>query len=137
VVAPPGLSRRYPLTYLAGSPDYMLWIAVPQTSSSSNYAMSVDALATGRVTEYGSQDHYLQFPTLAGPYLVWFAADKNSVVDLRTAAGFDIPLPGGVSAAGDTIVVAKIADFNKSAPSSTAISVVHPSRLSRLAPCGG
>ena len=136
VVAPPELSRRYPLTYMAGSPDYMLWIAVPQTSSPSNSAMSVDELATGRVTEYGAQDHYFQFPTLAGPYLVWFAADKNSVVDLRTASGFDIPLPGGVSAAGDTIVVATIAGFSKSSVSSTSISVVHPSTLSQLARCG-
>jgi hypothetical protein len=88
------------------------------------------------VTEYGAKDHYLQFPTLAGPYFVWFGADKNSVVDLRTGSGFDIPLPGGVSAGGDTIVVATIANFSKSAPSSTTIAVVHPSRLSRLAPCG-
>jgi hypothetical protein len=137
VVAPPTLSGRYPLTYLAGSPDYMLWIALPETLTPSNSAMSVDELATGRVTEYGAQDHYLQFPTLAGPYFVWAGGDRNSVVDLRTASGFDIPLPGGVSAAGDTIVVATIAGFSKSSVSSTAISVVHPSRLSRLAPCGG
>ena len=135
-VAPPTLSGRYPLTYLAGSPDYMLWIALPQTLTPSNSAMSVDELATGRVTEYGVQDHYLQFPTLAGPYFVWAGGDRNSVVDLRTASGFDIPLPGGVSAAGDTIVVATIAGFNKSSVCSTAISVVHPSKLSRLAPCG-
>lgn len=136
VVAPPALSRSYPLTYLAGSPDYLLWIAVEQTSGPDNTVMSVDDLATGQVTEYSAKDHYLQFPTLAGPYFVWFGADKNSVVDLRTGSGFDIPLPGGVSAGGDTIVVATIANFNKSAPSSTTISVVHPSRLSRLAPCG-
>jgi hypothetical protein len=136
-VAPPALSRQYPLTYLAGSPDYMLWIALPQTVTPSNSTMSVDELATGRVTEYGAQDHYLQFPTLAGPYFVWAGGDRNSVVDLRTASGFDIPLPGGVSAAGDTIVVAKIADFNKGSAASTSIAVVRPSRLSRLAPCGG
>jgi hypothetical protein len=136
LVAPPELSSRYPATYMAGSPDYMLWIGLGQTSSPSTTAMSVDELATGRVTEYGTQDHYLQFPTLAGPYFVWFGADRNSVVDLRTAAGFDIPLPGGVSAAGDTIVVATIAGFTKSSVSSTSISVVHPSKLSRLARCG-
>jgi hypothetical protein len=136
VSGPPELSRPYPATYLAGSPDYMLWIALPQTLTPSNSAMSVDELATGRVTEYGAQDHYLQLPTLAGPYFVWFGGDRNSVVDLRTASGFDIALPGGVSAVGDTIVVATIASLNKSAPSSTSISVVHLSRLSRLAQCG-
>jgi hypothetical protein len=137
VVASPALSRRYPLTYMAGSSDYMLWIGLAQTSTPSTTAMWVDELATGRVTEYGTQDHYLQFPTLAGPYFVWFGADRNSVVDLRTASGFDIPLPGGVSAAGDTIVVATIAGFTKTSVSSTSISVVHPSRLSQLARCGG
>jgi hypothetical protein len=136
VVGPPSLSGRFPLNYMAGSPDYMLWIGLGQTSSPSSTAMSVDELATGHVSEYSTQDHYLQFPTLAGPYFVWFGADRNSVVDLRTASGFDIPLPGGVSAAGDTIVVATIAGFTKISVSSTSISVVHPSRLSRLAPCG-
>jgi hypothetical protein len=136
VVAPLALSRQYPLTYMAGSPDYMLWIALPQTLTPNNSAMSVDELATGRVTEYGAQDHYLQFPTLAGPYFVWASGDRNSVVDLRTASGFDIPLPGGVSAAGDTIVVATLAGFTKSSVSSTSISVVHPSKLSQLARCG-
>jgi hypothetical protein len=47
VVAPPALSRSYPLTYLAGSPDYMLWIGDQQTTSPDNSVMSVDELATG------------------------------------------------------------------------------------------
>ena len=136
VTGPAELSRRYQATYLAGSPDYMLWIAIPQVASSDNSLMSVDELATGRVTEYGAQNHYLQFPTVAGPYLVWFGADKNSVVDLRTASGFDIPLPGGVAAAGDIIVVAKISSLSKASTSTTTVSVIHPSQLSRLVSCG-
>lgn len=138
VAGPAELRRPYAATYLAGSPDYVLWIAISQVASPNNSMMSVDDLATGRITAFGAQNHYLQFPTIAGPYLVWFGADKNSVVDLPTASGFDIPLPGGVAAAGDTIVVAKVSSFSKvsASASTTTISVIHPSQLSRLASCG-
>jgi len=136
VAGPAELSRSYVATYLAGSPDSLLWIAIPQVLSPNNSMMSVDDLATGRVTEYGARNHYLQFPTIAGPYLVWFGADKNSVVDLRTASGFDIPLPGGVAAAADTIVVAKVSSLTGVGAGTTTISVIHPPQLSRLAPCG-
>jgi hypothetical protein len=135
VAGPAELSRASAATYLTGSSDYMLWIAIPRVLSPNTSMMWVDALGTGRVTEYGATNHVLQFPTIAGPYLVWFGGDKNSIVDLRTASGFDIPLPGGVAAGGDTIVVAKIANLSKISASTTTLSVIHPSRMSRLAAC--
>jgi hypothetical protein len=69
-----------------------------------------------------------------GPYLVWFGADKNSIVDLRSGVGIDLPLPGGVEAAGDTIVVDRLSG-PKGSVSQTDVSVLHPSQQSSLAPC--
>ena len=135
VVGPAELRRPYPATYLAGSPEYMLWIAIPQALSRDNSMMWTDELGAGRVRAYDVQNHYLQFPTIAGSYLVWFSTDKNSVVDLRTASGFDIPLPGSIAAAGDSLVVAKLSSPSKASASSTTVSVVHPSQVSRLTPC--
>jgi hypothetical protein len=137
MAGPAQLSRPYAATYLAGSSDYMLWIAAPRVVSPSNSMMWVDALGPGRVTEFGAANHVLQFPTIAGSYLIWFGGDKNSIVDLHTASGFDIPLPSGVAAAGDTIVVAKIANLSKVGAGTTTISVIHPSQLTRLGSCEG
>jgi hypothetical protein len=75
-----------------------------------------------------------RYKQLAGPYLVWFGADKNSIVDLRSGAGIDLLLPGGVEATGDTIVVDS-GSGPKTSVSRTDVSVLHPSQLSSLGPC--
>lgn len=128
VRTPAELARPLAISYLAGSDVYLLWMSGDE--------VTVDYLLIRRMTAYKSSSHHLQFPTLAGHYLVWFGADTNSVVDLYTGSGFDVPLPGSVAAAGDTIVVAKLAPPpTKGAITSTTISVLHPSALSSLPPC--
>jgi hypothetical protein len=137
VAAPSELSKSYAINYLAGSYGYLLWIGNSSSPTSSSSDLMADNLATGRITQYTSASHYLQFPTLAGNYLVWFAATVDAVVDLSTGAGFDIPLPGGVTASGDTIVVAKLAAGVKGGVTSTTISVLHPSALTNIGSCAG
>ncbi|MHB8503264.1 MAG: hypothetical protein ACYDHE_20265 [Candidatus Acidiferrales bacterium] len=117
--------------FVAGSPDRLVWTG---TVGSSNGTWFVDDLAAGNIRTYTASGHYFQFPQLAGPYLVWFGADKNSIVDLRSGAGFDLSLPGGVEASGDTIVVDS-GSGPKASVSRTEVSVLHPSQLSSLGPC--
>jgi hypothetical protein len=134
-VAPPAeLRDPREIGSVAASPDRLAWTGTPGSSSPNNGTWFVDDLAARTISTYTAHDHYFQFPQLAGPYLVWFGADKNSIVDLRSGAGFDIPLPGFVEAAGDTIVVDKLSGPKESA-SRTVVSVLHPSRLSSLGPC--
>jgi hypothetical protein len=134
VPAPAELSGPYRVSYLAGSPDYLLWIAGASTASQGK--MVVDDLATGRLTTYASDDtHYLQFPVLAGHFLVWYGPAGNSIADLRTGAAIDISQNGSVAADSDDIVVGTLAAGVKGAITSTTISVLHPSTLSGLGSC--
>ena len=131
VAAPAELSSPREIGFVVGSPDRLVWTGTP---GSSNGTWFVDDLAARTIRTYTASDHYFQFPQLAGPYLVWFGADKNSIVDLRSGAGFDLPLPGGVEAVGDTIVVDRVSG-PKGSVSRTDVSVLHPSQLSPLRPC--
>jgi len=133
--AEPPAELRAPreISNLAGSADYLVWTATPASSPNSGIWF-VDDLAVGIIRTYGARNHYFQFPQLAGPFLVWFGADKNSVVDLRSAIGIDIPLPGGVEAASDTIVVDRVSTL-KGNVNRTDVSVLHPSQLSPLQTC--
>jgi hypothetical protein len=130
VAAPAELRNPRGIGFVAGAPDRLVWAG---TLGSPNGTWFVDDLA-GAIRTYTASGHYSQFPQLAGPYLVWFGADKNSIVDLRSGAGFDLQLPGGVAAAGDTIVIDKLSG-TKGSVSRTDVSVLHPSRLSSLGPC--
>lgn len=134
VAAPAELRDPREIGSVAASPDRLVWTGTPGTSSPGNGTWFVDDLAAGIIRTYTASGHYFQFPQLAGPYLVWFGADKNSIVDLRSGVGFDLPLPGGVEAAGDTIVV-DIGSGPKASVSGTKVSVLHPSHLSSLGPC--
>jgi hypothetical protein len=134
VAAPAELSAPREIGFVAGSPERLVWTGTPGYSSPNNGTWFADDLAAGTIRTYTASGHYFQFPQLAGPYLVWFGADKNSIVDLRSGAGFDLPLPGGVEAVGDTIVVDSVSG-PKGSVSRTVVSVLHPSRLSSLGPC--
>ena len=131
VAAPAELRDPREIGFVAGAPDRLVWSGTP---GSSNGTLFVYDLATGIIRTYTESGHYFQFPQLAGPDLVWFGADKNSIVDLRSGAGIDLPLPGGVEAAGDTIVVDRLSSL-KGSVSRTDLSVLHPSQLSSLGPC--
>jgi hypothetical protein len=120
--------------YLAGSTHYLVWTGSPKSSSPDNGKWFVDDLAVGVIRTYSAHNHYFQFPQLAGFFLVWFGADKSSIVDLRSGIGIDIPLPGGVVAAGDTIVVDRLSTL-KANVNRTDVSVLHPSQLSPLQIC--
>jgi hypothetical protein len=134
VAAPAELRDPREIRFVAGSPDRLVWTGTPASSRPNNGTWFVDDLAAGIIRTYTATGHYFQFPQLAGPYLVWFGADKNSIVDLRSGAGFDLPLPGGVEAAGDTILVDRVSGL-KGSVSRTDVSVLHPSQLSPLGPC--
>ncbi len=134
VAAPAELSAPREIGFVAGSPERLVWTGTPGYSSPDNGTWFVDDLATGIIRTYTASGHYFQFPQLAGPYLVWFGADKNSIVDLRSGAGIDLPLPGGVEAAGDSIVVDR-GSGPKGSVGRTDVSVLHPSKLSSLGPC--
>lgn len=74
VAGPTELRRRYPATYLAGSPEYMLWIAIPQVLSPNNSMMWADALAAGRVTEYGVAFRITTSSSRPSPARTWFGS---------------------------------------------------------------
>ena len=131
VATPAELRDPREIGAVAGSPERLVWTGTPGSSSGTWF---VDDLAARTISTYTAHDHYAQFPQLAGPYLVWFGADKNSIVDLRSGVGFDVPLPGFVEAAGDTIVVERLSGL-KGGVSRTDVSVLHPSQLSSLGPC--
>jgi hypothetical protein len=134
VAAPAELSAPREIGFVAGSPERLVWTGTPGYSSPNNGTWFADDLAAGTIRTYTASGHYFQFPQLAGPYLVWFGADKNSIVDLRSGAGIDLPLPGGVEAVGDTIVVDTPSSL-KASVGRTDVSVLHPSQLSPLRPC--
>lgn len=134
VAAPAELRDPREIGFVAGSPERLAWTGTPGYSSPDNGTWFVDDLAAGTIRRYTASGHYFQFPQLAGPYLVWFGADKISIVDLRSGAGIDLPLPGGVAAVGDTIVVDKPSD-PKANVGRTDVTVLHPSQLSPLGPC--
>lgn len=118
VAVPAELRASREIGNLAGSPDRLVWTSTPKASSPNTGTWFVDDLASGTIKTYGARNHYFQFPQLAGPYLVWF----------------DIPLPGGVEAAGDTIVIVRLSTLQGNV-SRSEISVLHPSQLSPLGPC--
>ena len=131
VATPAELRDPREIGAVAGSPERLVWTGTPGSSSGTWF---VDDLAARTISTYTAHDHYAQFPQLAGPYLVWFGAAKNSIVDLRSGVGFDVPLPGFVEATGDTIVVERLSGL-KGGVSRTDVSVLHPSQLSSLGPC--
>jgi hypothetical protein len=131
VAVPTELRDPREIGFVAGSSDRLVWTGTPGSPDGTWF---VDDLAARTIRTYTASGHYAQFPQVAGPYLVWFGADKNSIVDLRSGAGFDLPLPGGVEAVGDTIVVDRLSG-PKGSVSRTVVSVLHPSRLSSLGPC--
>jgi hypothetical protein len=134
VAAPAELRDPREIGFVAGSAERLVWTGTPSTSSPNNGTWFVDEIGAGTIRTYIASGHYFQFPQLAGPYLVWFGADKNSIVDLRSGVGFDLPLPGGVEAAGDTIVVDRLSG-PKGGVSRTDVSVLHPTQLSSLGSC--
>ncbi|MDQ6876863.1 MAG: hypothetical protein M3082_04035 [Candidatus Dormibacteraeota bacterium] len=134
VAAPAELRDPRQIGFVAGSAQWLVWTGTPSTSSPDNGTWFVDDLGAGIIRTYTASGHYFQFPQLAGPYLVWFGADKNSIVDLRSGAGIDLPLPGYVEAAGNTIVVERVSG-PKGSVNRTDVSVLHASQLSSLGPC--
>ena len=60
--------------------------------------------------------------------------NKNSIIDLRSGVGFDLPVPGsGIAIAGDTLVILRLLRIG--GRDRTEVSVLHPSQLSPLRSC--
>ncbi|HEX7265587.1 MAG TPA: hypothetical protein VF383_15520 [Candidatus Dormibacteraeota bacterium] len=136
VSVPPELRASRPITFLAGSNDVLVWTANP-LGTSSTYNMGVDWLAKGQLRWYSSSSQPLQFPFVAGGYMVWSTPDGNAVADLSTGGSFVINGNGAIAAAGDTIVVASLAPGPKGAAPTTSLSMLHPTALQGLGTCTG
>jgi len=128
MAAPPELSAVRGVANLAGSPDRLVW-----TSQAGSSAWLVDDLPVGIVRTYQSHGHDLQFPQLADPYLAWAGTAGDSMIDLRSGVGFDLPYLGRIEAGGDTVVVDS--GVHLKGQDRTDIAVLHPSQLSPLGPC--
>lgn len=122
VSVPASWREPRPITYLAGSPDSLL-------VESDSHSLAVLPVASGPIRTFteptGDVRHPLQFPMLAGHFLAWFAATTDSVVDLTTGGGFDVPLPGAIAAAGSTIAIARIQQSKvPGSAASTALAII-------------
>jgi hypothetical protein len=87
-----------PILYLAGSAKYLAW------TSEDALAATVWTVGSGQYREYRAPDirHLLQFPQLAGHYLMSYGGISSTVIDLDTGAGFDVA--GSVAGSDDLIV---------------------------------
>ena len=96
VIAAPG-----PLTYLAGSPDYLAW------GSGELNTLTVWPVGTSRLLRFsqGDSGHPFQFLQLAGHFVLWYTGKGSSVLDLRTGKAFDVN--GSVAASPGSVVVAE------------------------------
>ncbi len=132
VPLPVAVASPQPITYLAGSQNYLVWT---QGSSS----LEAEQLGSGRLYTYSFTGndlrHVFQFPMLAGHFLVWFAATVNTVMDLDTGNAFDVNLPSAVVGSGNEIVIAKNASGIKGAASSTTLSVMRLSPDTSIRSC--
>lgn len=83
---PSGLASPGAIAALAGSPTMLAW------STDVLQEVSVYDAATSRRVIYRSPDinHYLQFPQLAGHFVVAYGGVTSTVIDLETAAAFDV-----------------------------------------------
>ncbi len=131
VTVPKVIASPQPIVYLAGSANYLLW-------TQDNSDMEVLRLGTDNVTIYSGTDvkHPFQFPVLADHFVVWFAADTNTVMDLDTGKAFDVPLPGSVYANDKELVVAKISP-PKAAGFATTLSVLPLTNEMSISSCSG
>lgn len=116
--APPSdLATPQDILYLAGSPSYLVW-------SSSQTTLNVKRVGSAGWRTYSIPDnaHVLQFMTLAGHFLLWSGGQSNTVLDLDSAKGFDIPLPSGVAGTDKLLVISRMAAGIKGAISTTYVS---------------
>jgi hypothetical protein len=99
---PPLLTQPEPVTYLAGSPEYLLWTE-SQTLMAA-YDFTAGKLATYQISRQDQGRNALQFPMLAGRILTWWSGVQDAVLDLSTGHGFDV-VNGAAAASGSLLVV--------------------------------
>ena len=123
---PPALAQPRPIGYLAGSPTYLGW-----TQSSSTFvvmSMSDQSQTTYEMVLDGR--HAVQFPALAGRFLIWWSGIVETVLDLSTGSAFDV-VDGAAAGAGDTLV---ISGARGSVPT---LSTLYISPNTTIPKCGG
>ena len=123
---PPALSQPRPVAYLAGSPTYLVW-----TQGSSNFVV-VSVRDHSQTTYKMPQDgkHAVQFPAIAGHFVIWWSGIVETVLDLSTGSAFDVP-DGAAAGAGNTIV---ISGARGNVPT---LSTLHISLDTTIPKCGG
>lgn len=83
---PAALAEPGSIMYLAGSRDLLAW------SAEGLLQLAVWRIGSNQRREYTAPDikHYFQFLGLADHFLFWYGGITSSILDLDTAAGFDV-----------------------------------------------
>jgi hypothetical protein len=138
VSLPDPLQHPGSVGYLAGSPQYLAWSDQDGTSLR---VWPFGATGTGNApATFTATDrlHVFQFLQLAGHYLLWYGGSASSVLDLTTAAAFDVP--GTVTGSADWIVTAVPASAGpttaKQSPSGSRVSRISTPAAPHIPTCG-
>ena len=99
VVTPGPLRNPGSLLYLAGSPEYLAW------SSGDLNVLTVWPVGTARLLKFTQSDsgHPFEYLQLAGHFVLWYAGNGSSVLDLRTGSAFHVG--GSVAGSADDIAI--------------------------------
>ncbi|MBO0703179.1 MAG: hypothetical protein J2P38_09625 [Candidatus Dormibacteraeota bacterium] len=91
VELPEQLRTQPGIIYLAGSSRYLVW-------STDWHQLVAWRMDTGLVTTYtiAPTGDVLQFLSIAGHFMIWFAGSHYAVLDLRTGGAFDAATHGGL-----------------------------------------
>jgi hypothetical protein len=89
------------VSYLAGSPDYLVW------SSQDYRTMTAWQIGSPHLRRFISPDdrHHFQYLQISGHFVLWFGSVVSSVLDLTTGKAFDVQ--GTVTGSPDRIVAAE------------------------------
>jgi hypothetical protein len=98
---PAVLSAPGPITYLAGSSDYLAWTKSATVMAA--YDLNAGKLSTYQMAQRDGR-HAFQFPMLAGRILVWWSGVQDTIVDLATGNGFDV-IDGAAAGSSNLLVV--------------------------------
>jgi hypothetical protein len=130
VATPAPLRSPEPLTYLAGSPQYLAW------SSGDLNTLTVWPIGTDRLLRFtqSNSGHSFQFMQLAGHFVVWYTGTGTSVLDLRTGDAFDYN--GSAAVSGNTIAVEEqVSQPPKGSYASVRISVLPVAAMPSIRGC--
>jgi hypothetical protein len=129
---PPVLENPGPATYVAGSPDYLLWADSPSRVK----AWRVNSTHVSVYSYTKDIDHRFQFLTASSHFLLWYAGGPSPILDLDTGNGFDVASGGSVIAAGGIIVKSAFGTpATKGTVADTRVSYLDTSSVGHITSC--